>query len=80
MGLLFIVARHRLDLMASLKEQFDQEEKAGRVQILTDRRQEHPGQADQPRERERRRPSDINNQLRTLGCAIVRQREPPSMG
>ncbi len=79
MALLFIVARHRPDLMASLKEQFDQEEKAGRVQILTDRRQEHPGPADQPREQERRRPSDVNNQLRTLGCAIVRQQEPPSM-
>lgn len=75
MGLLFIIARHRPDLYTSLKQQFSREEEAGRVKILMDRRQEHPRQKDQPREPERRRPSDINNQLRTLGCAIVRQRD-----
>ncbi len=73
--LLFIVARHRLDLFDSLKQQFAREEEAGRVQVLLDRRQEHQGQQDQAQERERRHPSDINNQLRTLGCAIVREQE-----
>jgi hypothetical protein len=73
--LLFIVARHRPDLFDSLKQQFAREEEAGRVQVLLDRRQEPQGHQDQARERERRHPSDINNQLRTLGCAIVREQE-----
>ena len=80
MALLFIVARHRPDLFDSLKQQFAREEEAGRVQVFLDRRQEHAGQQDQPRGLEKRRPSDINNQLRILGCAIVRQRDGSPLG
>ena len=69
MGLLFIVARHRLDLFTSLKQQFSREEEAGRVQILLDRRQGQPGEVPQA---DRRR-HFIDEELRTLGCAIVRQ-------
>lgn len=74
MGLLFIVARHRPDLFDSLKQQFSREEEAGRVQILTDRRRGNQGQGGEAPKPERRR-HFIGNELRTLGCAIVRQQE-----
>ncbi len=77
--LLFIVARHRSDLLNSLKQQFSQEEEAGKVQILLDRRQGNqgqPGKAPKPVQRRH----FIDGELRTLGCAIVRQQEQSPLG
>ena len=74
MALLFIVARHRPDLFPSLKEQFAREEEAGRVQILLDRRQGNQGQPGEAPKPDQRR-HFIYGELRTLGCAIVRQKE-----
>ncbi len=79
MGLLFIVARHRLDLLTSLREQFDQEEKAGRLQILLDRRQGNQGQPGEAPKPDHRR-HFIDGELRTLGCAIVRRQEQTPLG
>ena len=79
MGLLFIVARDRLDLFNSLKQQFSREEEAGIVQILPDRRQGtqgQPGEAPKPDQRRH----FIDGELRTLGCAIVRQQERSPSG
>ena len=78
MALLFIVARHRPDLLNSLKQQFSREEEAGKVQILLDRRQGnqgHPGEAPKPDQRRH----FIDGELRTLGSAIVRQPESTSL-
>lgn len=75
MGLLFIVARHRPDRLNALKPQFAREEEAGKVQVFLDRRRGEGRWEFQPRKLDRRRHSDINNRLRSLGCAIVRQRE-----
>ncbi len=77
MALLFIVARHRPDLLNSLKQQFSQEEEAGKVQILLDRRQGNEGQPGAPKPDQRRH--FIDGELRTLGCAIVRQQESRRM-
>ncbi len=74
MALLFIVARHRPDFLSSLKQQFSREEEAGRVQVLLDRRQEHQGQPGEAPKRDQRR-HFIDGELRTLGCAIVREQE-----
>ena len=72
MALLFIVARHRPDLFTSLKQQFSKEEKAGKVQILLDRRHEtHRGRGHPP-EPDRRR-HFVDDELRSLGSAIVRR-------
>ena len=72
MALLFIVARHRLDLFNSLEQQFSREEKAGKVQILLDRRHGTQGGKGQPAEPDRRR-YFVDEELRSLGCAIVRR-------
>jgi hypothetical protein len=69
-ALLFIVARHRPDLFTSLKQQFSREEKAGKVQILLDRRQ--GSQRAQGPEPDRRR-YFVDEELRSLGSAIVRR-------
>ena len=74
MALLFIVARHRSDLLNSLKQQFSREEEAGKVQILLDRRQGNQGQPGEAPKPDQRR-HFIYGELRTLGCAIVRQKE-----
>jgi len=71
-ALLFIVAQHRSDLFNSLKQQFSREEKAGKVQILLDRRRENPEEKGQPREPDRRR-YFVDGEVRSLGCAIVRR-------
>ena len=72
MALLFIVARHRPDFFTSLKQQFSREEAAGKVQVLLDRRQGNQGERGQSPEPDRRR-YFIDEELRSLGCAIVRQ-------
>jgi len=71
-ALLFIVARPRSDLFNSLKEQFSREEKAGKVQVLLDRRHGKRGEKGQPPEPDRRH-YFIDEELRSLGCAIVRR-------
>ena len=79
MALLFIVARHRPDLLNSLKQQFSREEEARKVQILLDRRQGtqgQPGEAPKPDQRHH----FIEGELRTLGCTIVRQQERSPSG
>ena len=72
MALLFIVARHRPDLFNSLEQQFSREEKAGKVQIVVDRRHGNRGKPGQPPEPDRRR-YFVDEELRSLGCAIVRR-------
>ena len=72
MALLFIVARHRLDLFNSLEQQFSREEKAGKVQVLLDRRHGTQGEKGQPPAPDRRR-YFVDEELRSLGCAIVRR-------
>ena len=79
MALLFIVARHRPDLLTSLKQQFSREEEAGKVQILPDRRQGSQGQPGEAPKPDRRR-YFIDEELRSLGCAIVRQQEQSPLG
>ena len=71
MALLFIVARHRPDLFTSLKQQFSREEKAGKVQILLDRRHGNQRERDEAPEPDRRR-YFVDEELRSLGSAIVR--------
>ena len=71
MALLFIVARHRPDLFNSLKQQFSREEKAGKVQILLDRRHGTQRNRGEPPEPDRRR-YFVDEELRSLGSAIVR--------
>ena len=72
MALLFIVARHRPDLLTSLKQQFSREEKAGKVQIVVDRRHANRGEQSQPAEPDRRR-YFVDEEVRSLGSAIVCQ-------
>ena len=72
MALLFIVARHRPDLFTSLKQQFSREEKAGKVQILLDRRHGSDREQGQPPGADRRR-YFVDEELRSLGSAIVRR-------
>ena len=71
-ALLFIVARHRPDLFNSLKQQFSREEKAGKVQILLDRRHGNQRELDEAPEPDRRR-YFVDEELRSLGSAIVRR-------
>ena len=71
-ALLFIVAQQRSDLFDSLKQQFSREEKAGKVQILLDRRHGNRGEKGRQPEPDRRR-YFIDEELRSLGCAIVRR-------
>lgn len=79
MALLFIVARHRPDLFTSLKQQFSREEKAGKVQVLLDRRHGNQGKQGQPAEPDRRR-YFVDGELRSLGSAIVRRQVRPRSG
>lgn len=72
MALLFIVARHRPDLFTSLKQQFSREEKAGKVQIVVDRRHANREEQGQLPEPDRRR-YFVDEELRSLGSAIVRR-------
>ena len=72
MALLFIVAQQRSDLFDSLKQQFSREEKAGKVQILLDRRRGNRGEKGGQPESDRRR-YFIDEELRSLGCVIVRR-------
>ena len=72
MALLFIVAQRRSDLFNSLKQQFSREEKAGKVQILLDRRRGTRREQGRPREPDRRR-YFVDEEVRSLGCAIVRR-------
>ena len=72
MALLFIVARHRPDLFNSLKQQFSREEKAGKVQIVVDRRHANRAEQGQLPEPDRRR-YFVDEELRSLGSAIVRR-------
>lgn len=72
MALLFIVARHRSDLFASLKQQFSREEKAGKIEIVVDRRQGTKREQGKLPEPERRR-YFVDEELRSLGSAIVRR-------
>jgi len=71
-ALLFIVARNRSDLFTSLKQQFSREEKAGKVQILLDRRHGTRREQGKPPEPDRRR-YFVDEELRSLGSAIVRR-------
>ena len=79
MALLFIVAQQRSDLFDSLKQQFSREEKAGKVQILLDRRRGNRGEKGGQPEPDRRR-YFIDEELRSLGCAIVRRLARPRSG
>ena len=71
-ALLFIVAQHRSDLFTSLKQQFSREEKAGKVQVLLDRRRGNQGETGRPPEPDRRR-YFVDEEIRSLGCAIIRR-------
>jgi len=77
----FIVARDHPELLTSLREEFADQEAAGLAEIFMDRRQD-PRQADvEPREaeshqRDERRNRRVSQDLRGLGCAIVRPSEP----
>jgi hypothetical protein len=79
----FIVARDHPELLVSLRKEFAAQEAAGLAEIFIDRRQ-NPSQAGvQPREaeshrRDERRNLRVSQDLRGLGCAIVRLSEPLS--
>lgn len=87
MALLMIVARQRLEHFAFLKREFAEEEAAGHVRILFDRRhgqrrQHSPPSPDDRRRGDRRHPSEIDDDLRTLGWAVAQaaQSKEPTAG
>lgn len=78
---LFIVARDHPELLVSLRQEFAAQEAGGLAEIFMDRRQgpRQPGvqtrEAD-GRRRDERRNRAVNQDLRELGCAVVRQPTP----
>jgi hypothetical protein len=80
---LFIVGRDHPELLASLRQEFADQEAAGLAAIFSDRRQ-GPGQpsfdpyALDDHRRDRQRNSAVTRDLQGLGCAVVSRSEPAS--